>query len=83
MVFERRPLEEIRSKGLGNVIRERLEEIRGRGVIPSLRTKVEEIVEKIRERGESTRSVLTRETPSMSSETKKEEIVRVKRKRGL
>jgi len=79
-MVDRRPLEEIRSKGIANVVKERIEEIRVKGMVPTLRTRVEEIVERVRSRGEMSRGTsLTRERVSESAETQKLKKVR----RGL
>ena len=85
MVLERRPLEEIRSKGIANVAREKLEEIRTRGIVPTLRSRVEEIVERVRSRGEMTRSAtLTREGIGISSTSEEIEGQKLKKvRRGL
>ena len=55
-IIERRPLEEIRTKGVIGAVQEKIENIRTVGIIPSVRSRVEEMTMEIRERVEGARA---------------------------
>jgi len=73
-LMQRRPLEQIRARGVLPTVKSRLNEIRATGVIPAARTRVEEVVSKVKERTGAQTGMLTREGGVVSRTGSKRKI---------